>query len=515
MAGPTVNIKILADASAAVSTLDKASGKVSKMGGAMKALPIAAAGAALYSMGKAAVEDAAGQATLAKSLSNATGATKGQTAAVEDWITKTAAASGVADDQLRPALGNLARATGDVGKAQGALSQALDVSAATGKPVEAVAAAMAKGYAGNTTALGKLVPGLDRGVLATKDMAKISAELARLTGGASADAAGTAAGQYKRMTLAVDETQEAIGGALLPALSSLAPFLLMVATFLQKNADVVGPLVIGLGALAAVVWAVNAAMAANPVTLVIIGIAALIAVVVIAYKRVAFFRNAVQAYFRVLLAVWTAVARGVMVAVRAIAAAAMWLWKNAIKPAIDGIVWYVQFFWRTVGAVKDKVVSAWQTLWRAAVSLKDKIVSAFHALADAAGAPFRTLEDIISGALGWLDKLLSKITGFHVPKWLTSIMGKVGATVGLAAGPQYVPAPTVRRGGAGSARTTAATPAGAASGAGATMSRLTGAGTQVVVQVSDRRMVDLVNVQLRDAATATKRDLTRRQVVIV
>jgi hypothetical protein len=251
------------------------------------------------------------------------------------------------------------------------------------------------------------------------------------------------------------------------------------------------------------------------VTLVILGIAALIAVVVIAYKRVAFFRNAVQAYFRMLVTVWTAVARGVVAAIRAIVAAAMWLWKNGIKPAIDGIVWYVQFFWRTVGAVKDKVVGAWQTLWRAAVGLKDKIVAAFHALAAAAGAPFQKVEEIIQGALGWLDKLLSKITGFHLPKWLTSIMGKVGATIGLATGPQYVPAPSVRGRTAGGVRTTAASPAGASSGAAATMSQLIGAGTQVVVQVSDRRMVDLVNVQLRDAATATKRDLTRRQVVIV
>jgi hypothetical protein len=277
---------------------------------------------------------------------------------------------------------------------------------------------------------------------------------------------------------------------------------------------VIAPLVIGLGALAAVVWIVNAAMNANPVMLVVIGIAALIAIVVIAYKRVAFFRNAVQTFFRTLAAVWSAVATGVAIAFQAIAAAAMWLWKNAIKPAIVGIVSYVQSFWRAVGSVKDKVVAAWQIVWMAAVGLKDKIVAAFGVLTDALGAPFKALGDIIRGALDWIEKLIGKITGFHLPKWLSSMMGKMGGVLGLTAAPAYVPAPTVR-GGAGGVRTTAATPAVASSGAAATMSRLTGAGTQVVVQVSDRRMVDLVNVQLRDAATATKRDLTRRQVVIV
>lgn len=545
MAGPTVNIKILADAAQATKTLDTASGKVGKFGGSMKsaALPIAAAGVALFSMGKSAVEDAAGQATLAKSLKNATGATNDQVASVETWISKTAAASGVADDKLRPALATLTRATGDVGKAQKSMGLAMDIAAATGKPLESVTTALAKGYGGSTGALGKLVPGLDKGVLATKDMAKISGELARLTGGASADAANTAEGQYKRMGVALDETQESIGGALLPALTAVAPILQSVAKFLQDNADVVGPLVIGLAGLAAVVWAVNAAMAANPVTLVALALGALVVAIVIAYNKCETFRNIVQAawrgiaaaamwawnnvlkpvigfivaYVRAMVGAWRAAASGVAAAARAIGAAALWVWRNAIRPAINFIIGYFKFWWQAAVTTKDRVTDAFRAIWQTAVNLKKRVGDAIVALASAVMKPFQKVEDAIRGVIVWLQKLFDKITKFKLPKWLTSITGKLGSMVGLSAAPAYAPAPMVRgygrsRDGSGRA---AATPAAANTATAATMAGLTGAGTQVVVQVSDRRMVDLIDVQLRDTATATARALTRRQVVIV
>src|SRR5690606_34669072 len=66
-------------------------------------------------------------------------------------------------------------------------------------------------------------------------------------------------------------------------------------------------------------WLFNAAMSANPIGLVVVAIAALVAGIVLAYKRSETFRNIVQTAFR------------------AIGAAATWLWENAIKPAWDAI----------------------------------------------------------------------------------------------------------------------------------------------------------------------------------
>lgn len=573
MAGPTVNIKILADASQATKTLDKAGSRTGRITKSMAAaaIPLAAAGVALVGMGKAAVEDAAGQAKLAKQLATSTGATQAQVAAVEDWISKTAAASGVADDQLRPAMSTLARATGSVATSQEAMAVAMDVAAATGKPLASVTEAMAKAYAGNTTALGRLVPGLDKGVVASRDMAKITAELQRTTGGASAAAADTAAGKFARMTLALDEAKETIGGALLPLLDRLSPTLLTVAEFVQRNATVIAVLVgvvlaaktamivfnaaaqvymvtqrmiaIASNAWAVAQWALNAALAANPVGVVIIAIIALVAAVILAYKKCATFRAIVQAAWRgiaaaalwawqnilqpVIMAVvagakriWSAfatAARFVAAAARAIGAAAMWMWRSVIKPVIDFIVGYFRFWWRTVVAVKDKIVAAFRAVWQKAIELKDKAVAAFRGLASAAAAPFKAIEKIVRGALDWLQRLISKITNFKVPKWLSSVMGKAGAAIGLSSAPLYVPAPTVGVGArAGTtSRAAASSPLVANSGAAATMAHLTGENTQVVVSVPDRRLADLFDVQIRRSEQARARALTRRQVVIV
>jgi hypothetical protein len=102
-------------------------------------LAIAAKGAA-----QAAAEDEAGQVKLAAALARTTGATAAQDAAVEAWITKQEFATGVSDDELRPALAKLASATGDVGEAQSLLTLAMDISAASGKSLEAVTSARSR-----------------------------------------------------------------------------------------------------------------------------------------------------------------------------------------------------------------------------------------------------------------------------------------------------------------------------------------------------------------------------------
>ena len=68
----------------------------------------AAAGAMAIKIGidavKAAVEDEKAQKSLAITLKNTTKATDAQVKSVEDYIDKTARATGIADDQLRPSL---------------------------------------------------------------------------------------------------------------------------------------------------------------------------------------------------------------------------------------------------------------------------------------------------------------------------------------------------------------------------------------------------------------------------
>src|SRR5262245_9816886 len=131
-------VKVITDTSRATGLDDTATktGKFSR--GVATASKVAGAallglGAAAIAAGNAAAEDAQSQALLATAMKNATGANDAQIASMEEWISKTAAATGVADDQLRPALATLVRATGDVTKSQDAMGVALDVAAATGK----------------------------------------------------------------------------------------------------------------------------------------------------------------------------------------------------------------------------------------------------------------------------------------------------------------------------------------------------------------------------------------------
>ena len=209
-------------------------GKAGKAIGAAFAAAAAAAGAYAVKIGidgvKAAIEDEKAQTQLARALANATGATTDQIKATEDAILQMSLATGVADDELRPALQRLAISTGSVSKAQDLLSTALDISASTGKPVETVANALAKAYDGNTAALGKLGIGLSAAELKTMSFEQVQSRLSDLFGGAAAANADTYSGRIARMQVAFNEAKETIGYALLPILQKVMDFINQIAT---------------------------------------------------------------------------------------------------------------------------------------------------------------------------------------------------------------------------------------------------------------------------------------------
>lgn len=265
------------------------------------AIPAAAAlagvGAALFDATKGAMEDAAAQDLLANNLRKTTGATDDQIVAVEDWISKQGQLLGVADDELRPALGRLARATGDVTKAQDLAKQAMDISTATGKPLETVVAALEKAYGGNMTALQKLAPEYRDLIKAGASFEEVMFELSLTTGGAATEAANTAQGGMKRLALGISETKESIGAALLPVLEAVLPYITALASWAQQNPGVFLAVAGALAAIAASVIAINIAMSANPITLIAIAIGTLIAGLAIAYTKFDGFRKIVDAVF--------------------------------------------------------------------------------------------------------------------------------------------------------------------------------------------------------------------------
>lgn len=166
--------------------------------------------------GKAAAEDAKSQALLAQQLKNTIGANDSMIASVESSIKTMQMSAAVADDQIRPAFAQLVRATQDVGKATTLTQLALDVSAGTGRDLNAVAIALSKAYQGNTEGLSRL------GIKA-KDGVDVFAMLQEQFKGAAKTAAN--ADPFQRLTVVFGEIQEQIGVYLLPKLNELADYL--------------------------------------------------------------------------------------------------------------------------------------------------------------------------------------------------------------------------------------------------------------------------------------------------
>jgi hypothetical protein len=170
---------------------------------------------------KSAIADEAAQAKLAATLENVTGATEAQIAAVEEQITKTSLLTGITDDELRPSLDRLLRATKDVDKAQQLQAIAIDVAAGSGKSLEAVTNAMARAAEGNTAALGRLGVGLSAAQLKTMTMDQVTASLAKTFEGQASKQADTFQGKMQRLSVAFDEAKETVGSYVLDALTPL------------------------------------------------------------------------------------------------------------------------------------------------------------------------------------------------------------------------------------------------------------------------------------------------------
>jgi hypothetical protein len=155
-----------------------------------------------------------------------------QAPAVNDYIKKLSLASGIVDDELNPAFQRLLVATKDVSKAQALLKTSLDVSAGTGKGLEATTTAISKAYLGNTTALQRLGVGLTAAQLKAGDFdSTITALNNNFYGQASAAVEGYT-GQIDRLGIAYDQLKERVGKAVLDVGGSFARFFESTKAFL-------------------------------------------------------------------------------------------------------------------------------------------------------------------------------------------------------------------------------------------------------------------------------------------
>ena len=142
--------------------------------------------------------------------------------AVEDYIANLQRTTGVLDDQLRPAFQQLLTVTGSITKSQEALSTALNVSAATGKSLTEVSAALTRAYSGNTTGLSRLGAGISKATLKAGDMDKILGELNNKFAGQAQARLTTYAGKMDLLKVASENVKEEIGKGIIGALTALS-----------------------------------------------------------------------------------------------------------------------------------------------------------------------------------------------------------------------------------------------------------------------------------------------------
>lgn len=221
-------IEILSDASGVKKGFGEAEGAAGKFGLSLGGVAKLAAGlggtAAAVDLIKdsvgGAVADQASVEALVTQMNNMKIPKENQKS-VEDMISQLSLARGVADDELRPAMAQLVRATGDVDLAFADLALAQDISAAKHISVAEAADLLAKAENGNFKGLKSLGISLKDSNGDALTTQGVFEKLTTTFNNAGYAATLTGEGKLRKMTVAFDEMKEKIGYVLLPVIEKL------------------------------------------------------------------------------------------------------------------------------------------------------------------------------------------------------------------------------------------------------------------------------------------------------
>jgi hypothetical protein len=233
------------------SATQKLTSGVKKLAGAVG---LAYGTSAVIAFGKASVKAAAAdqkaQQQLALALKNV--GLERDAAGAEGYIQRLQSEFGIVDDLLRPAYQSLAIATRDTAESQRLLNLSLDISAATGKDLGSVTAALSKAYLGNNTALTRLGVGISKADLKTKSFYDITNDLATTFRGSATAAASTFQGSMDKLAVASANVQEIIGTGLIDALTGLGnnDSVANLAASMEATAEYTADVIRGIGVLA-------------------------------------------------------------------------------------------------------------------------------------------------------------------------------------------------------------------------------------------------------------------------
>ena len=221
---------------------------------------------------KAAAADQKAQQQLALALKNVGLGRDAATA--EGYIQRIEKELGIVDDKLRPAYAKLAISTRDYNETQRLMGIAMDISANTGKDLEAVSQALAKAYLGNNASLSKLNVGISKADLSTKSFQEITDQLAVTFAGAAKASADSYAGSIDKLSIASNNAKEVIGTSLINALAAFSgkegaggavttidklakgiSSTVTGVTYLVKEINIAKPILVGAGVAIMLAWA--------------------------------------------------------------------------------------------------------------------------------------------------------------------------------------------------------------------------------------------------------------------
>lgn len=269
--------------------------------------------------------------------------------------------------------------------------------------------------------------------------------LANTYKGAAAKAADTTAGKQKRLQVQFGELQEQIGAGLLPIMAKAATAGLKTVEWISNNTGKAKALGIAVGVVAGTILAanvalkaytlaagiynavttlqaanakraaagqlaLNAALFANPIGLVVLGVTALVAGLVVAYKKSDKFRAVVNGAFN---AVRTFVPKAVSATIGFVKKKWPLLLGILAGPVGLAVVLIVRH-WSTIRSATSK---AWGAISGAVTGAASKVVSAV-----------RGLKSKVTGALGASKTYLVE-TGKNVVRGLISGIGSIAGDV--------------------------------------------------------------------------------------
>lgn len=395
------------------SALSQIAGHAKEVGPVMMGVGAAVAGVGMALQAAGSKEQASHQQLQA--AVEATGHSYDEYATRVEAAIKTNEKFGTEADKTQDALRSLTTATGDPAKALDLLSTATDLAAAKHEDLATAADQLGKVYNGNTRLLKQFGISTKDASGQVKSQSEIMTELSTKLSGQASAAANTFTGHLAAMKAMVMDHIAMFGQKYGPAITTagaamtgLGAAIQIVNAITQTEIVTKAAAAVATGAMTAAQWALNLAMSANPVMLVVLALAALTAAVILAYTHIGAFRSAVDAMGRAAVAVFGAVVS---------AASAAFGWISQHWPLLLAILT------GPFGLAVFEIATHFSSIVSAAEAVPGRIVSAFGDVGNLlynAGSEIikglgRGIEDALKGVLDTVGGIAGKIASLKGP----------------------------------------------------------------------------------------------------